>query len=164
MKTNSFVVSEEKKYDYKEEKEIKLGFAYRQSASVKFDYSIDKIGQFMEKLKKISNSPKCKIRFTIKDMEKVKNEMLADAYMNAKGKAEVIAKAANKSLKDCIKTDFRPFENSIFSKTNLDANVLLAENAHFKVAKASIDEMISETFTPEDIEVEENIYCLWITD
>lgn len=164
MKTNSFVVSEEKKYDYKEEKEIKLGFAYRQSASIKFDYSIDTIGKFMEEIKKISNPPKCKMLFTIKDMEKVKNELLADAYIKAKEKAEIIARVAKKVLKDCVKTDFRPFENSVFSKTNLDANALLSENAHFKVAKASVNEMITNTFTPEDIEIEENIYCLWITD
>lgn len=63
----------------------------------------------------MSNPPQYTIGFTVKNIQESKNEALADAYNMAREKAEAIAKAARKTLKECIKTDFRPFEESVNS-------------------------------------------------
>ena len=55
------------------------------------------------------------IGFIVNNIQESKNEALADAYNMAREKAEAIAKAARKTLKECIKTDFRPFEESVNS-------------------------------------------------
>jgi hypothetical protein len=122
------------------------------------------VALFIEKIKEMANPPKCNILFGIKEEETIKNSMLADAYEEAKKKAEVIAKAANKSLKDCIKVDFKPFDTALLSGTNLNSKNFLCEEAAYKLASNSVSEMITNTFTPEDIELEETIYCLWITE
>ena len=167
MKTNSFSVAEEKRFDYETKKEIKLGFSYRQSALVKFDYSMEKVANFIEKITELINAPKCKISFGIRDIEKVKNELLAQAYKKAREKAEVIANAAEKSLKDCLKTDFKPFEESYFSSSNINGSNFGMETAKYRMGDNAIkatNEIIMNTFTPEDIEISESIYCLWIAE
>ena len=167
LKTNNFRIYEEKKFDYENKKEIKLGFAYTQSAVLKFDYSNEKVAKFMEKITKLKNPPKCSFEFGIKEEEKIRNEILAEAYLKAREKANVIAKAANKELKDCIKTDFKPFNSTSISNTHLDT-AMFERGTEARMMKCTADnalsDVITNVFTPEDITIEENIYCLWITD
>ena len=122
LKTSNFRVYEEKRYDYDTQKYIQLGYAYTQGATLKFDYAIEKVAEFMEKVSKLSNPPKYRLNFSIKDMNQSKKEALAEAYKEAKEKAEAIACAAGKELKDCVKIDFRPFEERIVSNSLLNSS------------------------------------------
>ena len=45
------------------------------------------------------------MNFSLKDKESAKNEVLADAYLNAKKKAQVIANVAELSLKSCDESE-----------------------------------------------------------
>lgn len=167
LKTRSFRVYEEKRYDYERKIEIKYGFAYTQSATLKFDYDINVVAEFMERVSKLSNPPKYTIGFTVKNMQQSKNEAMADAYNMAKEKAEAIAKSAGKTLKECIKTDFRAFEERVYSRSSLDG-IFEEETANLGVSyqakKMSAQDTITNIFTPEDIEISETLYCLWVTD
>ncbi len=163
LKTQSFRVYEEKRYDYENKIEIKLGFAYTQGATLKFDYDIKVIAEFMERASKLENPPKYTISFNVKNEQKRKNEAMADAYNSAKEKAEAIANAAGKNLKECIKTDFRPFEENIRSSSSLRNGMFEQENANFS-KRMSAKETITNIFTPEDIEISETLYCLWVTE
>lgn len=167
LKTRSFRVYEEKRYDYEQKIEIKYGFAYTQSAKLKFDYNINVIAEFMERVSKLTNPPKSTIGFTVKNMKQSKNEAMADAYNMAKEKAEAIANAAGKTLKECIKTDFRAFEERVYSRSSLDG-IFEEESVNLGIRsrpkKMSAQDTITNIFTPEDIEISETLYCLWITD
>jgi hypothetical protein len=166
LKTRSFRVYEEKKYDYESKREIKLGFAYMQGALLKFDYDINTMALFMEKVSKLSNPPKYTVAFNVKNEQQSKNEAMADAYNNAKEKAEAIAKVAGKTLKECLKTDFRPFEEKVYSRSALGSGIFEGENADFASVpkKMSAKDTITNIFTPEDIEISETLYCLWIAE
>lgn len=166
LKTRSFRVYEEKKYDYENKIEVKLGFAYTQNATLKFDYDIDFIAEFMDKVSKLLNPPKYTIGFDIKDMTKIKKEVIAEAYNSAKEKAEAIANAAGKTLEECIKIDFRPFDERVYSASKIGNSMFEEERAgySFGMKKMSAHETITNIFTPEDVEVQETLYCLWITE
>lgn len=166
LKTRNFKVYKETRYDYEQKKNIQLGYAYTQGATLKLDYSIDKVAQFMEKASLLQNPPKYRLNFYIKDIKQSKNEALAEAYIDAKQKAEAIANAAGKELKECIKIDFRPFEERIISKSSLNSSeMILEEDRGFKMSSArKVEDTIQTIFTPEDIEISENLYCLWITN
>ena len=165
MKTRSFRAYEDKRYDYKHNVEKSYGFVYEQMAKLKFDYDINVVAEFMDRVSKLSNPPKYTISFNVKDEKKIKEEALADAYNMAKEKAEAIAKAAGKNLKECIKTDFRPFEEKVYSNSSLDGE-MFAERRRGAAGPemASAERTIKTIFTPEDIEISETLYCLWITD
>ncbi len=171
MKTRSFRVYEEKQYDYDKKIYIKLGYAYTQQANIKFDYSMNTIAEFMDMVSKLENPPKYHLVFNVKDIKKCKDEVLAEAYNKAKEKAETIAKTAGKELKECVKTDFRPFEERVVSRSSLNSQDMYMEKemsmdgAKFGMAKRTgVQETIQTIFTPEDIEITETLYCLWVTN
>lgn len=171
MKTRSFRVYEEKQYDYEKKIYIKLGYAYTQQANIKFDYSMNTIAKFMDMVSKLENPPKYHLVFNVKDIKKCKDEVLAEAYNKAKEKAETIANAAGKELKECVKTDFRPFEERVVSRSSLNSQDMYMEKemsidgAKFGMAKRTgVQETIQTIFTPEDIEITETLYCLWVAN
>ena len=171
MKTRSFRVYEEKQYDYDRKKYIKIGYAYTQQANIKFDYSINIIAEFMDMVSKLKNPPKYHLLFNVKDIKICKDEVLAEAYNKAKEKAETIAKAAGKELKECVKTDFIPFEESVVSRSSLNSQDMYMEKersfgaSNFDMAKSTgVQDAIQTIFTPEDVEITETLYCLWITN
>ena len=171
MKTRSFRVYEEKQYDYDRKKYIKLGYAYTQQANIKFDYSMNIIAEFMDMVSKLKNPPKYHLLFNVKDIKGCKDEVLAEAYNKAKEKAETIAKAAGKELKECVKTNFIPFEESVVSRSSLNSQDMYMEKemsigaSTFGMAKKTgVQDTIQTIFTPEDIEITETLYCLWITN
>lgn len=167
MKTRSFRVYEETRYDYDRKMTIHLGFAYTQQATLKFDYSMSVIAEFMDRVSKLENAPKYYLTFNVKDMKQCKGEALAEAYNNAKEKAEAIAKTAGKELKECVKTDFRPFEERVVSRSSLNSNDMYMEDmavegASYKMSKRTgVQDTIQTIFTPEDVEISETLYCLW---
>lgn len=171
MKTRSFRVYEEKQYDYDRKKYIKLGYAYTQQANIKFNYSMNIIAEFMDMVSKLKNPPKYHLLFNVKDIKGCKDEVLGEAYNKAKEKAETIAKAAGKELKECVKTDFIPFEESVVSKSSLNSQYMYMEKeksfgaSNFDMAKSTgVQDTIQTIFTPEDVEITETLYCLWITN
>lgn len=166
LKTRSFRVYEEKRFDYEKKIEIKYGFAYTQGATLKFDYDINVVAEFMDRVSKLENPPKYTIAFNVKNEQKSKNEAMAEAYNKAKEKAEAIATASGKTLKECIKVDFRPFEERVYSRSALKSGVFEAETSDFnmKARKMSTQDTITNIFTPEDIEISETLYCLWVAE
>ena len=129
------------------------------------------IAEFMDMVSKLENPPKYHLVFNVKDIKKCKDEVLAEAYNKAKDKAETIAKAAGKELKECVKTDFRPFEERVISRSSLNSQDMYMEKemsidgAKFGMAKRTgVQETIQTIFTPEDVEITETLYCLWITN
>ena len=171
MKTRSFRVYEEKQYDYDRKKYIKLGYAYTQQANIKFNYSMNIIAEFMDMVSKLKNLPKYHLLFNVKDIKGCKDEVLGEAYNKAKEKAETIDKAAGKELKECVKTDFIPFEESVVSRSSLNSQDMYMEKeksfgaSNFDMAKSTgVQDTIQTIFTPEDVEITETLYCLWITN
>ena len=79
-----------------------------------------------------------------------------------KDKAKVIAEAAGLSLKRCLKVDFKPFTETIISNSNL--NEVYAENSARFAKASSASEVVSKTFIPEDIQVSQTLYSLWLAE
>ena len=159
LKTRSFSVSEVTKYDAEKRKHLKDGFAYSQNANLKFDLDINKLSKFMELVSNLDTPPIYRINFELKNEDKAKSLVIAKAYTKAEEKAKMIALAAGKKLKNCIKVDFKPFAENVISNTQFGSMY----NKEMSMAN-SVSETIQNTFTPEDIEVQEKLYCLWVAE
>ena len=117
------------------------------------------MAKIMEGLSKLDNAPTCKINFGVKDSKECKRKILAKAYKDAELQAQAIALAAGKNLNQCVKVDFKPFTTEYVSHTNFDSDMMYAKSARMGAAPEIIN-----TFTPEDIELSETLYCLWIAE
>ena len=156
LKTRNFVIREEQKFDNVKRQNLPDGFSYNQTATIKFDYDKEKLSVIMEQLSNLDDAPKCNISFGVKDEKECRRQILSEAYKDAQLQAQAIAEASGKELKQCIRVDFKPFTTSYISQTNLEESMVNA-----KSEKSGIATMITNTFTPEDIELSETLYCLW---
>ena len=159
LKTRNFVIREETKYNNLSKEYIFDGFSYSQIASLKFDYDKEKMAKMMEQLSKLSDAPKCQVVFCVKDEKECRRKILAKAYHDAELQAQAIAEAAGKTLKQCVKVDFKPFTTEYVSKTSFGEDVMYAKAERFGSAQTIVN-----TFTPEDIELSETLYCLWLAE
>ena len=159
MKTRNFVVREDQKYDEVTRTYLFDGFSFNQNATLKFDYNKERMAKIMEDLSKLDNAPTCQINFGVKDVKECKRKILSKAYKEAELQAQAIAEAAGKSLKQCVKVDFKPFTTDYVSQTTFDSDMMYAKSARLGAAPAIIN-----TFTPEDIELSETLYCLWLAE
>ena len=67
-----------------------------------------------------------------------------------------------KELKECVKTDFRPFEERVISNSNVSDMDYGSMNMEKRMAK--VQDVVENVFTPEDVEITEKLYCLWLTE
>lgn len=159
MKTRNFTIREETRYDALTRKNVFEGFSFNQSATLKFDYDKDRMAQMMVEVSKLSNAPMCQVNFGIKNEKECRKNILAKAYKDAEEQALAIAFAAGKTLNQCVKVDFKPFTTNFVSRAKFDSDLMYAEKACRGAA-----ETIVNTFTPEDIEISETLYCLWLAE
>ena len=107
------------------------------------------------------NPPVYRINFKVKENSELESEVIGLAFKDAEFQASAIAKAAGKSLKGCIKTSFQPFDSDPVSATEYDG----VNRRMDCCAKASFNSSSIETvFTPEDVELDKEIYCEFIAE
>jgi len=167
MKTRNFKVVEKTKQVKKKERnqygqydfeKVFDGFEFTQNATIKFDYDIPKMTNFVAMISKLEKPPVYTITFELKNSDEYKNKVLAQAFQIAETKAKSIATAAKFINIECLKTSFMPFEEKVSSKSQL-------ENQEFLLCREDRDydmaENIDKTFTPEDVYISETLYCLF---
>ena len=158
LKTRSFLIKEETRYDESTRKYLKDGYSFNQNATLKFNYDKDKLTRMMSNLSTLSMYPKCQINFGIKDEKEARRSIVNDAYNDAKEQALAIANAAGLELLECIKVDFKPFTTEYVSHSSVDSEMVM------RTSKMGItSDRISTIFTPEDILITETLYTLWKT-
>lgn len=162
MKTRNFIIREETKYNEITRTYDFDGYSFNQSAKIKFDYNRTKLSIMMESISKLSNPPICRVDFGIKNEKECKRNILEKAYRDAEEQAYAIAYASGKTLKYCAKVDFKPFTTSYISASNFDGNIMYEKTVCGHAS--NVAETITKIFTPEDIELSEKLYCLWIAE
>lgn len=158
MKTKKFIIREEKKYNEITRIYEKDGFSFQEQATLTFDYDQDVMANMMEKISKLENAPMYQIFFGIKDENTIRQNLLKDAYKEGEKQAKTIAQAAEKSLLECRKVDFKPMNTTYTSTSMLDGTLMRRGMDCFS---ATANE-ITNIFTSEDIELSETLYMLWI--
>lgn len=154
LKTRSFIIKEDKKYDNISNNYIFDGFSYNQEASLKFNYDKELLSKLMVDISKLESAPKYKINFGLINEKDIRKNVLTLSYNDALEKATVLANASHKNILKCIKIDYKN-DVKYFSQSNLDSEFMYArETAN----------TINEIFTPEDILVSEEIICHFIAE
>ena len=149
--------------DKKLTKTISDGFTFSQYAFVKFDYDKSKLSQLLVLTSKRPDAPRFHIDFGLKDYEAVRRDLLGDAYNAAKAKAESLANAAGKHLRDCVRVDIDGSSNSY--RGGIGAYDMAKSAAYMSDERSVREEIrtIDETFHPDDITVSKSIDCVWET-
>lgn len=159
MKTRNFVIREDTKYNKVTGQYDWDGYSFHQMALLKFDYNKELMANMMVSISKLDNAPMYQINFSVKDERECRRSILASAYKDAENQAQAIAEASGKILKYCQKVDFKPFTTDYNSQSMIGSDMMYAEKAYYGAAQTIVN-----TFTPEDVELSETLYCLWIAE
>ena len=154
IQTNSFNIHRERNYNNETKKYEDGDYVFSFNCKLAIDYDLKMMAQIMEETSKIKECPTYRIDFTIKDEKYAIDELMALAYKNAEYHAQIIARASGKTLKDCVKVSFEPFEG-------VSSNCYEGE----RLAKGCAStETIENIFVPKDIELDFELHTLWIAE
>lgn len=157
LKINNLTVREERKYNNQTGNNELVGYLFESDALLKFPYDKDLIALFLNLISKLTNPPHFTLNFGLKNEEQHKNELLQKAYQDALNKAEVIAKFANKQIKEPLKVSFEPLNQPFSSLSSFDSRNILYSN------ETNINNFVNY-LNPMDIEIEETLYALFLAE
>lgn len=155
FKTTRYQISDEIDYSGKERK--KIGVRYLRELRLKFDYDIIKMSKIIETISRLKNAPRVNVKYSLKDTRNAEVELFTDAYQNAKMQADIIASAAGLKIVKCAKSSFENNSNNYYSGTHYG-------RAYMSKCCSSASEIMAQTYIPEDIKVEQEIYCVFIAE
>lgn len=163
MKTSSFYIKEEKVYNESTRKYDVIGYSYNQEAIIKFDYVKERLALIIDDISKMDNPPLYNVDFTVKDIEECKKNNLKKAYQDAKKQASIIAEAAGMTLKCCVRVNFEPFTTEYISK-GYAREMAYKDGTFDSSGVMSVGQTINSVFTPMDVLISEDLYCLFEAD
>lgn len=156
FKTTFFRVEEDKVYNESLKTYELKGYKYVYGAKLTLKYDIKKLEEIILNTAKFGDFVSYRINFALKDRNAADSELLAGAYKNAEIQADSIAKVAGLQISKCLKTSFQPLERDFYSR-----NAYESSRACVQYAKSADFQNI---FIPEDIEVEREIYCIFLAE
>ena len=157
LKIRNLIVREERKYNNQTGNNELVGYLFESDALLEFPYDKALITLFLNSISKLTNPPHFTLNFGLKNEEQHKNELLQKAYQDALNKAEVIAKSANKKVKESLKVSFEPLNQPFSSLSSFDSRNILYTN------ETNINNFVNY-LNPVDIEVEEILYALFLAE
>lgn len=157
LKTLLFNVDTEYESYKDENKEWKsrfVGYKYSHDLKLEFDSDNKKLGQVIYAMAHCSVHPEFKIIYTVKDMEKAKNELLHKAIIDSREKAEVLTKASGVTLGQVLTIDYSWGEIDIIS-TPMERMVRYTDEEYSCGTGYDMD------IEPDDIDVSDTVTVLW---
>lgn len=154
LKTTSFNIRTSYKSYYDENKNYKNkfdGYICEQGLKLQFDLDMQVLSKVLTAITKSGVEPRLNIRFSVKDKDKVNEELLINSTENARRKAEVLAKASKVNLGKLVTINYNWSEVGIYSKTTYEM-----ENKSLVM-----EEAYAPNIEPDDIELSDTATFVW---
>lgn len=144
-------------YDNKDHRHERfVGYEYNHSSQIKIENDNKLLGKLIYV---VSTSPldvNFDISYTVKDIEKAKNDLLREAVKDAKMKAEVLSDVVGVKLKEIKSIDYSWDELEIYS------HPLRLEACEYRSAEPS--DSLDIDINAEDIEISDTVSIVWEID
>lgn len=163
IKTRAYNIHEVIRRNYHTNENISDGYEFSQYMSLIFDYDHERLAKVLVACSRLEVTPNLNIRFGLKDIDACSRELIADAYNDAKLKAEALANAAGKHLRDCVRVDIDFPEDRDGYHGDIMAKAAMRSNADEETNFMNEVRKIDENFRPDDITVAKTIKCVWET-
>lgn len=133
------------------------GYKFVHRTKIEFPADNARLGRVLYAIGHAAIQPEFRIEYTVAEPEKCKNELLANAVIDSKQKAEVLTKAAGVSLGNIVTIDYSWGEIDFVSRPmeHMMMDECLMKCAEPAGGAYDID------IDPEDIEVSDNVTIVW---
>ncbi|MCH5204183.1 MAG: SIMPL domain-containing protein [Oscillospiraceae bacterium] len=151
LKTQDFTVNSE--FDNIQEngqyKRVFSGYSCTYYLKLSFDFSAEFLAKTLNAIINSKADTEFSISFTVKDPEKISEQLLISAAENARKKAEILCKALMKTLGELISIDY-----------NLNG-INAVSPSNYRVMRAAVPMAAVPEFTPEDIHSDTRVTFVW---
>ena len=148
LKTSSFSVGKEKKWNSKSDEYINLGYKASHSVSIELPLNQELMNNILLDLATQDLDIEFNIDFVLKDTKTLIERLIKNAIENAKENAELIATSTGVKLKEIINIDYS-FNEIRFIHSDLD--MCLLESSEISLPDIE----------PNDVEAEKTITITW---
>lgn len=126
------------------------GYIVNHQLKIEFDLDMERLSKALFTISNSLSNPEFRIRFTVKDENKVKDELLRSAAINAKQKAEILCEAVGAKLGNLQSINYNWSEIHLYSPTDMTAPMgcMSAEPSALELE-------------PDDIESEDSVSFVW---
>ena len=128
-----------------------IGYRFLHEMKIEFPSDHERLGKILTALADTALTPEFRISYTVKDREAAKNDLIAAAVADAKGKAAVLSKAAGVRLLGIAHIEYSMSEAGLEVRPALFAGMKRASNA----------DSISPELVPEEITAEDTVTIDW---
>lgn len=143
-------------------KRVSNGFYFTQYAYLEFDYNKERLSKLLVVTTKTEGAPRFHINFGLKDPKAYQRGLIGEAFADSRRKADTLAAAADKHLRDCVRVDIDTSDHG----SGMEYGMAMRKASFRDTARPSIEEQmqaIDETFHPDDITVSKSIETVWET-
>ena len=128
-----------------------VGFQYTQNLYIQFPNDNIQLGKILYELSHCDVNVEFSIKHTVKDINSVKNELLAKAVQDSKIKAEILSKASGATHGDIINIDYSWGEIEIYSEPI----------QNYCLAESTISEPYNIDIEAKDIDLQDTVTIVW---
>ena len=132
----------------RKERQLK-GFRLNHDLKIEFDLDNDKINEVLKCLSDFKDDLDFEIKFSVKNKDTMKKDLIFDATKNARFNAEILAEASGVELGDLIKIDFTWDHFDFYSDSHYDCDIISRDY------KGYIE------FTPDSIVISDGVLFIW---
>ncbi len=160
IKTRNFEIEARHEREYDENDHLKMifkGYEFIHDMSVEFDKNNELLGKIMYELSSCTAKPELSLQYTVKDVEKQKNELLTKAIHDSKKKAKLLADASEVILGKIVRIDYSWGEMKIVSSVMdkfLDYMPLSTDDYYE-------DDFFDMDVEPENINISDTVTVVW---
>ena len=133
-------------------KRIFEGFVVHHDVRLQFDFESRRLSQALSAMAACISAPEIEIRFSVKDSEKLKDDILRSAAENARRRAEILCEASGASLGALLSIHYSWDELSIYSSTRF---------SYESECLSSVKSVKSIDMEPEDIHAGDSATFVW---
>lgn len=132
-----------------------IGYKYTHNSKIMIDNDNKILGKLLYEVSASPLDVRFDIRYTVKDIEKSKNDLLREAIKDAKEKAQILSEAAGVKLKSVVDINYSWGEIEIYSEPLrlMDRQICAAPSKTFDI---DID--------ADDIDVNDTVTVVWEID
>ncbi len=129
------------------------GFVCSHQLKLSFDFDMYSLMKALGAVSNCMAHPEFNIAFTVKDLNKVNEELLKAASENARKKAEVLCAASNVKLGNLLSIDYNWGELNIYSRTRYEMDNCIVSAKTMSSRSMDIE--------PDDIDVSDSAAFVW---
>lgn len=134
-----------------ESKQVFAGYRCRQNVMLRFPLDSARLSEIIDSIASGVADPELNVRFTVRDVDGLKDEIIRSACENAAHSARVLAQAMGVELGELESISYVHNVINVYSETSYRAFGVLAEAADYSAPQ----------FTPDDIDLEDSAVFVW---